>query len=935
MVEVRLLGAVEVVADGRVVEVGSPRQRHVLAVLVAESGRPVYPEAVVERVWGEARPGRVPPSLHTYVSQLRRVLAPVGVTITRHGGGYVCPVDPSVVDVHRFADLVARARATVDDAEAMGLWERALSLWRGDPVSGLDTPWANQWRTRLRDERTAAELDHTDLLLRTGRHGEVLPVLAARVEDRPLDERLAGQYLTALYRSGRQADALARYHAVRERLAEELGADPGPGLQALYQRILTADTALDTPAAGSVADPHPVPRQLPPAPAHFVGRTTELADLTARLEAAAEQGGTVLISALAGAGGIGKTWLALHWGHSAADRFPDGQLFVDLRGFSPDSQPVNPGVAVRGFLDGLGVDPARIPADTQAQAALYRSLVADKRMLIVLDNAATTDQITPLLPGGPTCTVVVTSRRRLTTLISRHGAHHLHLELLTEEEARALLTARAGATRVEAEPDAVTELLAYCRGFPLALSLIGGRAHAEPHLPLARIAAELCELGLDALDDDEPTASLPAVLSWSHEALTDEQRQVFSLLGIAPGPDISLHAAANLTGHPPAHTRRLLRTLTEASLLDHDSDDRYSMHDLIRAYATTTAHRLAEDVREQALRGVLDFYTHTADAADHILRPHRPPTHLDPPVPGAHPHAPPDASAAMAWFDTEHHNLLAAQHTATTHAWHPTVWHLARTTALYHARRGHLHVRLTLWQAALDASAHLPDPTTRIHIHRFLGRAYWDLGRQEEAMEHTHHALDLAEHHHDTVEQAHTHQALALAWGRGPQGDLQQALEHATRALHLFRTIDNPVWQASALNAVGWFAAQVGDYDTARDHCRQALTLYRRHDYPDGEAATLDSLGYIDHHTGHHHEAIAHYQQALTIYRGIRSTYETAKTLDYLGHPHASLGQYEHVRAVWREALQLYRDQGRHDYADRVQHQLDTLDEKDHTGTTS
>ncbi|RKT55728.1 AfsR/SARP family transcriptional regulator [Saccharothrix australiensis] len=938
--EIRLLGPVEVVVDGAVVGVGSPRQRHVLAVLVAEPGRPVRPEVVARRVWGEGV-GRVPPSLHTYISQLRRVLGPVGVVIAREGGGYVCGVEASAVDAHRFADLVARARAADDAERAVGLWEQALGLWRGEPVAGLDTPWAVRWRARLGDERAAAESDHVDVLLRVGRHGQALPVLAARVRERPWDERVAGQYLTALYRSGRQAEALAHYDLVRRRLVEELGTDPGPDLRELHHRILTADPGLAAPpdpttrpdpTTAAPRSPAPVPRQLPPAPPYFVGRATELANLTDTLTEATRHGGTVVISALAGAGGIGKTWLALHWAHHNLHRFPDGQLFIDLRGFSPDSLPVDPTVAVRGFLDALDVDPGRIPADPQAQTALYRSLLADKRMLVVLDNAATSDQIAPLLPGGASCTVVVTSRRRLTTLISRHGAHHLHLDPLTDHEAHALLVQRLGTHRVDAEPHAVTDLLTYCRGFPLALSLIAGRAQAEPHLPLTQIVTELREPGLAALDDDEPTGSLPTVLSWSHHALTPAQQHAFALLAIAPGPDIALPAAASLIGQPPTHTRRLLRTLTDASLLDHDPHDRYTMHDLIRAYATTTSHHLDPTERDHALRRVLDFYTHTADTADDVLRPFRTPIPLDPPVPGVQPHPVPDTAAALAWFAAEHPHLLAAQRTAAAHDWHPTVWHLAWTTSGYHVGRGHRHDELAVWQTALDSAPHLPDATNRIlYAHRNLGRAHARLGRYDHAIDHLHRALRLTEEHHDITQQAHTHQAIALIWEH--QQDFRQALHHSTRALELFRTVDEPVWHANALNSVGWFAARLGDHDTARDHCRQALTLLRRHHFPEAEANVLDSLGYIDHHTGHHHQAVEHYQQALALYRDLGSTDLAADMLDHLGHPHTALGQHHQARTAWTEALTLYRQQGRHDDAARVQRQLDALDRPTPTDT--
>ncbi|MEV0679423.1 BTAD domain-containing putative transcriptional regulator [Actinosynnema sp. NPDC050436] len=925
MVEIRLLGAVEVVADGRPVQVGPPRQRHVLAALLAEVGRPVRPEVLVDRVWGSGDPRSAAGALHTYISQLRRVLAPFGVTITREPGGYLCRVDPDAVDIHRFAGLVASARAAGDPAEGARLCERALALWRGEPVFGLDTAWADRWRSHLEDERAAAESERADLLLRSGRPGEVLPALAALVADRPLDERSAAQYVTALYRSGRQADALAHYHAVRARLADELGAEPSPNLRAAYQSILSAEGGAEAPSSGRAPRPRPVPRQLPPAPAHFVGRAEELARLTERVREAVEHGGTVLISALAGAGGIGKTWLALHWGHAAADRFPDGQLFVDLRGFSPEGEPLPPGVALRGFLDALGADPTRVPADPQAQAALYRSLVADKRMLVVLDNAATTEQLVPLLPGTPACTVLVTSRRRLTGLISRHGAHHLNLRPLSDDEARALLTERAGRARALAEPDAVADLLAYCRGFPLALSLVGARAGTDPRLPLSRIAAELRESGLDALDDDEPTGSLPTVLSWSQRALTAGQREAFALLGTAPGPDIGLSAAASLLGHPPAETRRLLRTLAEASLLDHAPHDRYAMHDLIRAHAETTAHRdLAEDVRVAALRRVVDFYTHTADAADRLVYPHSGPGRPDPAAPGTHPLRPADISAAMAWFDAEHAQLIAAQQAAVAHGWHDAVWHLFRATVMYRVRRGRPRELLASGRAALGAAEHLPDPAVHIHIHRFMGSSSAGLGLRDPALEHMGRALELARDHDDATQRAHVHYAFA---GVSEQlGDNEAALAHATAALELFRTLDHPAWHADALNSVGWYNAQLGRYTAAREHCLEALALHRRHRVPDGEAATLDSLAYVEHRTGDHHAAVAHYSEALALHRALGNTHDTADILDRLAHPRAALGRPDLARAAWSEALRLYRDGGRHDDAARVQQELNRLE---------
>ncbi|MEU0532339.1 ATP-binding protein [Amycolatopsis tolypomycina] len=671
----------------------------------------------------------------------------------------------------------------------------------------------------------------------------------------------------------------------------------------------------------------PIPRQLPAAPGLFTGRTAELARLDRALTPAPQgQGATALVSAIGGAGGIGKTWLALAWAYRHLERFPDGQLFVDLHGFSPTGEPVQPAVAVRGFLDALGVEANRIPTDLDAQAALYRSLVAGRRMLIVLDNAATSDQVAPLLPGSPSCTVLITGRHRLASLIDRHDAHHLPLDVLSPEEACSLLAARLGADRVAAEPEAVDELIGLCGGHPLALSITARTAGPRSGVALAEAAAELRDLGLEALDHDtDPAASLPTVLSWSLRYLTDTQRTVFALLGIAPGPDTTPPATAALTGLPDRLARRTLGGLENASLLERRPGGRYAMHDLIRRYASDTAHTaLPEEVREAALVRVGDFHLHTAHAAARLLYPHRALVRPEPPAPGVRPHLLPDTAAAVAWLDAEHATLLATQRAAVTLGHHHTVWHLAWNLTTFHQRRGHRHDAVTTWQAALEAADHLPDPATHSRTHRLLGLACARLGLHEQATTHLEQALDLAVRHHNPTDQAHTHQALALAWEQ--RGDDRQALEHAHHALDRYRSLDQPVAEAVALNTVGWFAARLGRFDTAREHCQAALTLHRHHHNPGGEAAALDSLGYIAHHTGDHHQALDHYHHTLTLRRTLGNAYQVAETLDSMGHPHAALGRYEQARTVWREALQLYRDQGRDADAERVQHQLDDLD---------
>lgn len=675
----------------------------------------------------------------------------------------------------------------------------------------------------------------------------------------------------------------------------------------------------------------PVPQQLRPAPHGFIGRVDHLADLgrlvPTILDTPSDEGhgaAMVVISAISGAGGIGKTWLALTWAHRNLYRFPGGQLFADLHGFSPAGRPAQPTDVLGGFLEALGVNRDRHPTDPDRRAELYRTLMADKRMLVVLDNAATADQVTPLLPGGRHCTVLITSRNQLPGLVARHGARPIHLDVLADAEAHALLATALGPERTANDAPAIAELIKLCNGFPLALGVIAARAATNPQLPLGDIVADLRARGLDALESEDPTASLPSVLSWSLRHLTIAQREVFALLGAAPGPDIGLPAAAALTDLPERETYAVLQALADASLIDRTPGGRYAMHDLVSAYATSVAADLSDAAREAALRRVLDFYTHTTHTAHQLIDPRDDPIQLDPLAPNVHSHPLFDAPVALAWCDREHACLLAAQHTATTLAWHPTVWHIAWALDAFHYRRGHLHDRLAVWQAAADAATHLPDPTSRALAYRFLGVAHAELGQHQDAVQHLHQALTLAEHNHDPLQQARAHHKLGWVWGH--RGDDRQALEHARRALNLYRVLDKPVWEAQALNAVGWYAARLGDYDTAREHCHASLGQHRRHHNPEGEAATLDSLGYIEHHSGRHAEAIDHYRQALTLRRDHGNTYEAAGTLDRLGHPHAALSQHEQARTVWQEALKLYQAQDRHNDAARVRRHLEAVD---------
>jgi tetratricopeptide (TPR) repeat protein len=709
--------------------------------------------------------------------------------------------------------------------------------------------------------------------------------------------------------------------------------DPQPSPESTTSNTMTGSVTGSVVQAGIVAgglhlhsapQPTPIPRQLPAAPGMFAGRHHELTQLSAALEGTSA---TVVISAIAGAGGIGKTWLALHWAHRHLEQFPDGQLFVDLRGFAPADKPMAPQTAVRGFLDAFGVDPGRIPPEVDAQVGLYRSLVAEKRMLIVLDNARNTAQVTALLPGTPTCTVLITSRDQLSGLATAHGAHRLALNVLDEHDSHDLLAQRLRQERMDAEPDAISELIEHSAGLPLALSIVASRASAHPDFPLATWAGELRNAAtrLDALDADDPAASLSAVLSWSYDALTPEQAAVLGLLSLAPGPDVSLPAAVNLSGLSFTRTRAALRVLERSSLLQQHVPSRWQMHDLVRLYVIGRSQddHQAEHTSAAALRRLVDFYLHTAHDADRLLNPRRPPIQIDPPIADYYPSALPDQAAAWAWFDAEYPCLLAGQHVARDHGWHDTVWQLTWALDTFHYRRGHLYERIAAWQTGLTAAQLDGAPTAIFTAHRLLGHACVRVGKYAEALDHLGQALTIARGLGDLLDQAHTHTFLVKAWGE--YGDDQRALEHATNAQKLFHVLGHAVWEAQALNSMGWFAARLGEHALARAHCEAALLLCRqRHDHQ-GETDALNSLGYLAHLTGDCRQALEYYQQALSRYRDLGHTYYQADILDRLGQAHTALGHHDQARHAWLEALLLYQEQRRMDDIERVQLQLSDL----------
>jgi DNA-binding SARP family transcriptional activator/tetratricopeptide (TPR) repeat protein len=931
--EFRLLGAVEIWAAGVPVDAGQPRQRALLAALLVDAGRPVAPQTLIDRLWGDEPPDSAPASLRAHLTRIRRSLEQAAASpgaqarLVRRSGGYVLDVDPDRVDLHRFHRLVELAREPHrPDRERVGLVREALALWRGEPLSGVPGAWAARTRDAWRQRHVDAVVVWALAEIRVDNPTAVIGPLFDLAGQHPFVEPLTAALMRALYAAGRPAEALELYADLRQRLADGLGADPGAESQALHQAILRGD--LDPAAAAPPVRPPQAPTPAPaPAPAPerrvpallpldvygFAGRRAGLARLDEFLAMRADQPTAVVVAALSGTAGVGKTALAVHWAHRVRDRFPDGQLYVNLRGFDPSGSVVEPAEAVRTFLDALGVPAREIPFSPQAQFDLYRSELSGRRMMVVLDNARDAEQVRPLLPGSPTVVVLVTSRNSLTSLVAVEGAHPLTVDLLTAAEAHQLLAGRLGPARITAEPRAVDGIVTRCARLPLALAIVAARAATHPASPLAALASALVDArgGLDALTGDDPATDMRAVFSWSYRALGPAAARLFRLLGLHPGPDLGAAAAASLAGVPLEQVRPVLAELTTAHMLTEHTPGRYGLHDVLHAYAAELLDRVEPATeREQATRRMVDHYLHTAFAADRRIAPHRTPIDLDPAEPGVAPEDIADAERAMAWFTAEHRVLLAAVHRAADRGLDVHTRGLAWALADFLDRQGHWHDLAATQRAAVDAAGRMADRKGQASALRSLAQAYAQLGRYDDAEAQFQQALGLSRELGHVDGQAHTH--FNLAWLSGLQGAHRKARDHAQAAFELFRASDNSTGQAQALNNLGWFHAQLGDYPQALACCRQALPLLQAIGEQAGEAATWDSLAYIHHHLGQYAQAVDCYRHAVRLYRLVGDRLEVAVTLTGLGDIHHANDQPDAARDAWRQAVAILDDLGHH-----------------------
>ena len=1060
----------------------APKQRVILAALALRAGQVASYDELAEIVWDGVPPSGARVAIRNYVKRLRQILGPdAGRRIVTRDPGYALEAGPDEVDALRFIALCSQGgeaiRQDATPGSAPGAWEvlgEAIGLWRGNPL--VDVP-SNALITaevpRLDALRMQAQEWRMDAGLARGLHSELVGELTQLAADHPWRERFHAQLMLALYRCGRQAEALAAYQRTRRMLVDELGVEPGRELRDLQAGILDADPDLAAPGpalarfltappgpqpgspgrsgpageessrakrraattlsartpadpaqAGQAADSagrplagrpvtgspvagspvagspvagspgsassdsastvssgtgvsgavtatpaaagtrgartgagrgHPadraaaaqgnptvgagpsrpgragaapaaqatvVPRQLPAGVAHFAGRSAELAELQAWQHEAASADEAVKVLVIGGTAGAGKTALAVHWAHQSAGEFPDGQLYVNLRGFDPSGTPVAPGDALRWFLGAFGVTEEQIPDSVDAQSALYRSVLAGKRVLVILDNARDAAQVRPLLPGSRSCLALVTSRARLPGLAATEGARLVPLDVLTADEAHELLAGRLG-ERARAEADAAQQLTEACSRLPLALSIVAARVAARPYLPLADLVRELADAQgrLEALDAGDPVASVRAVFSWSCEQLSGPAARMFRLLGLHAGPDVTLAAAASLAGVDRAQAVAAVAELADAHLIAEHAPGRYAFHDLLRAYAAYLAGSTDTDAeRGDAVRRVLDHYLHTASGGSSLLNPVRPQLPLGPPQPGVTPEPMGSVGDALAWFEAERQVLIAAITQAAEAGLDAPAWQLPWSVWLFFDREGYWHDQVAIQRIAIAAAGRLGNRARQAHAYRDLGCTYGRLGQLAEARELCTQALDLHREVGDRMGEARAHSEIAMLAEQ--QGRLAEALGHAQLSLALYRDEGYEPGLAKMLNGVGWMHALLGDYEQALEFCEQALGMYQGRGDPLNEAATWDSLGYSLLHLGRLEEAISCLRTAVGLIEVLRTGYYQTTMLVHLGDAYYAAGQLAQARQAWQEALAILEDLN-HSDADQVRARLD------------
>jgi tetratricopeptide (TPR) repeat protein/DNA-binding SARP family transcriptional activator len=907
----RILGPVVATRHSALLDLGAPRQRAVLTLLLAGAGDTVPLSRVVDAVWGQDPPRYAVNVVHKHVGAIRRVVEPglppraQGRWLLSGARGYRVAVDERTLDLLQFRDLASRARDRDDPGARLDLFEEALSLWRGpvaeDVAGEFDAGPVIEAITR----------EHADVVIAAGRDalalgqaGRILPALDLAVQLYPADETVRAMYMRCLAGRGQRAAALETFESLRVTLAEELGVSPGREL---------GDAHLDVLRDGSAAAPAPrgmpVPRQLPADPAGFTGREDEVR----QLESALRTGPAAVVT---GTAGVGKTTLAVHVAHAVAGGFPGGQLYADLRGFGPADAVLSPHDVLGRFLTALDVPPDRVPEDLDERAALYRSALAQRHVLVVLDNARDSAHVFALMPGAGPSRAIVTSRRQLRSLTTAGGVRVVSVGLFDHDQAERFLRSRLSQRRVDAEPDAAGDLIRLSGGLPLALSLLASRAAHSASLRLADIAGNVrnSRTPLDAFTDHaDPRADVRSVLAWSYASLTAGAARLFTLLAVHPAPSVPIGQAAALAGLDTSAARALMDELVEASIVAERAGGRFWRHDLLRQYSRELLATNGPAGRDQAEQRLYEHVTSCAVSAASVFSPGRIVPDGFPDTRPSSVSAPSTEPEAGAWFDDEHETLMPLVTQAPSSGrYDPFVWQLAWALEHYLDRSGRWQQMLAMYEAGLEAAERSGGVSTRVAMHRGIARAEANLGRFAAAVQQARLALQAlgTEPGTDPDTKSETHRQ--LAWTLAQLGDLRGALSEARRALDTHpRDSRGPV-RAFALNAVGYYEARLGMYEEALAHYTAALGILEHTEHRFGRADAWLGLGLIHARTGGLRLAVPAFLRALDLYQALGARYAEADTAFELGLILADTGHPARARRYLGSARQIFGELGHH-----------------------
>lgn len=910
---IRLLGPIEVTGPGGHAVFTGNRQPALVGLLALGAPDTVSRTWLVDGLWGDEPPRTAVKTLHSHIARLRQALDECGLVDLVHtnDSGYQLTIDPAAVDTHRFEREVQLARAELAegaDTAAVGRLHRALELWRGDAFAGAETyGWAAGELIRLQEVRLAALCDLWEGELRLGRHTTAAGELQGLLARHPFHERLVGLALLALYRCGRTTDALHLYHRLRVHLREELGAEPDAELAALYVQMLRRDPALDHRGPTPAREPSPTlrvrprPAELPGPVGHFTGRREELAQLDA---VAADPGVRVVV--ISGAAGMGKTALAVQWSHRAAADFPDGQVFLDLRGHDPAAA-VPASDALAHVLAGLDQPDVGGPADGPARVGLYRSLTLDRRMLILADNAGTVAQILPLVPANTTTLLVVTSRHRLTALKTHHAVKVIALDALRPDEALDLLDSVLGTQRLHREPDSAAQLIELCDRMPLALQIAAAKLTSRPLRDIADLAEELSTgERLDELSVEGDSRNLRTVFATTYEVLEPTTARVFRALGLHPGTTFSPHLAASAADVAPAAARQALDELAAVHLVTEIANGRYRFHDLIRLYARECAQRgESEQARADIADRILDWYLAVADAANKIVDRGRDRVR----VAVAHPPATlpfrPDAGQALSFLDGERDNLLPVLTYAVDHGRPDTAWQMTYLVTGFFDSRGHWTQRIQLCRLGLAAARAAGDPVAEGLMGSGLGVAYLTTRSFDDALTTLNQALHVLRAHGDKRGEAHVRNNIAVALAGARR--FAEAVDAYGQALALHLAEGNKLGVTLTLSNLGDAYVRMGRADLALGHLSRALAASREIGNPRLEAVALGGLGQAHRDRGEWELATARFHDALTLRRQAGDRRYEAETLNNLGLTELARQRLTPAREHFHQALTLSR----------------------------